>query len=150
MSRLSVAAAAVVIFALLSGPIQAQSRRSLYERVGGAKALTLVVDDFVARAAANPKVNFLRDGKFAASDAFVTHLKHLLVTFLGQAFGGPEKYTGRDMKTTHRGMRITQGEFDALAADLRATLEKHKVGAAETGEIMTIAASTAPDIVEVR
>lgn len=129
---------------------QAQAKKSLYDRIGGEKALTVVVDDFVARAAANPKVNFLRSGAYAASTAFVTQLKGHLVAFMGQAFGGPQKYTGRSMKDSHKGMRITQGEFDALAADLKATLEKHKVGKAEMDEIMKIAASTAGDIVEVR
>ena len=54
------------------------------------------------------------------------------------------------MKEAHKGMAITQAEFDALAADLQAVLEAHKVPKAEINEIMKIAASTAPDIVEKR
>lgn len=129
---------------------QAQAKKSLYDRIGGEKALTVVVDDFVARAAANPKVNFLRNGAYSASSAFVSQLKGHLVAFMGQAFGGPQKYTGRNMRDAHKGMRITQAEFDALAADLKAALEKHKVGKAEMDEIMKIAASTAGDIVEAK
>ena len=127
---------------------QATTKKSLYERIGGEAALTKVVDDFVAKAAANPKVNFSRNGKFALSDAAVKTLKMHLVDFLGSAFGGPQKYTGRSMRESHKGMAITQAEFDALAADLRAVLEANKVPKAEIGEIMKIAASTAPDIVE--
>jgi hemoglobin len=52
------------------------------------------------------------------------------------------------MKEAHKGMAITQAEFDALAADLKAVLEANKVPGAEVNEIMKIAASTAPDIVE--
>ncbi len=123
-------------------------KKSLYDRIGGQAALTKVVDDFVARAAANPKVNFTRNGTWNASDAAVKTLKMHLVNFLGSAFGGPQKYTGRSMKEAHKGMAITQAEFDALAADLKAVLEANKVPSAEVNEIMKIAASTAPDIVE--
>ena len=127
---------------------QATMKKSLHDRIGGQAALTKVVDDFVARAAANPKVNFTRNGKWVASDAAVKTLKMHLVNFLGSAFGGPQKYTGRSMKESHSGMGITQAEFDALAADLRAVLEANKVPSAEVAEIMKIAASTAPAIVE--
>jgi hemoglobin len=132
-----------------ASPVLAQTK-SLYERIGGQAALKVVVDDFVALTAANPKVNFTRSGKWQASDAAVATLKGHLVDFLAGAFGGPENYKGRDMKTAHAGLKITQAEFDALAGDLKTTLEKHKVGKAEIAEIMKIAASTAPDIVEVR
>ena len=127
---------------------QATTKKSLYDRIGGQAALTKVVDDFVARAAANPKVNFTRNGTWNASDAAVKTLKMHLVNFLGSAFGGQQKYTGRSMKEAHKGMAITQAEFDALAADLKAVLEANKVPSAEVNEIMKIAASTAPDIVE--
>jgi truncated hemoglobin YjbI len=72
---------------------QAATKKSLYDRIGGQAALTKVVDDFVARAAANPKVNFTRNGTWNASDAAVKTLKVHLVNFLGSAFGGPQKYT---------------------------------------------------------
>ena len=127
---------------------QATTKKSLYDRIGGQAALTKVVDDFVARAAANPKVNFTRNGTWNASDAAVKTLKMHLVNFLGSAFGGPQKYTGRSMKEAHKGMAITQAEFDALAADLKAVLDANKVPSAEVNEILKIAASTAPDIVE--
>src|SRR5688500_12018301 len=89
---------------------QATTKKSLYDRIGGEAALTKVVDDFVAKAAANPKVNFSRNGKFALSDAAVKTLTMHLVNFLGSAFGGPQKYTGRSMRESHKGMAITQAE----------------------------------------
>jgi hemoglobin len=126
--------------------------KSLYERLGGEAAIQAVVDDFVALSAANPKVNFTRKGtsmEWQATDENVAKLKEHLVDFLSVAFGATDaKYEGRDMKSAHKGMGITQAEFDALAADLKAALEKHKVPQAEMDEVMKIAASTAPDIVE--
>jgi hemoglobin len=137
--------------ALIPPPAVAQAKpaaKSLYDRIGGETAIRSVVDDFVAVAAADPKVNFTRGGAWKASDSAVTTLKEHLVSFLGQAFGGLQKYSGRSMKAAHHGMGITRAEFDALAADLQGVLEKHKVGKGEVAEIMKIAASTAPDIVE--
>jgi hemoglobin len=133
-----------------SQPAAKAPARSLYERLGGAPALQAVVDDFVAAAAADPQVDFTRGGQWRASDANVQHLKKQLVDFMGQAFGGPQVYAGRSMKDAHRGMAITQAQFDALAGHLKATLAKHKVAQAEIDEVMAIAASTAPDIVEKR
>ncbi len=147
MSRLISSVLAVALVAGASLGAQTKTR-SLYDRIGGEAAVKKVVDEFVAKAAANPKVNFLRDGKFQASDAFVLTLKGHLVAFMSQAFGGPQKYTGRTMKASHQGMGITQAEFNALAADLQAVLVANKVPKAEMDEIMKIAASTAPDIVE--
>jgi len=126
----------------------APTTKSLYERLGGAAAIKAVVHDFVGRAAGDAKVNFLRDGKFKNID--VTKLEGHLTQFIGMATGGPEKYDGRDMKTAHTGMKIKGAEFDALAADLSASLDKFKVPAQEKGELMAIAASTKPAIVEVK
>src|SRR5262249_25955863 len=123
-----------------------------YERLGGAKAIAAVVDDFVARAAKNPKVNFTRkgtDNEWEASKENVAVLKKHLVQFVSMATGGPKKDEGRDMKSAHKGMKITDAEFDALAGDLKATLEKFKVPAKEMKELLTIVGSTRKQIVEV-
>ncbi len=135
---------------LMTAPAFAQPKKSLYDRLGGEPAIKAVVEDFVALTGANPKVDFTRGGQFQMSDAKLAQLKASLAAFLTQAFGGPAKYTGRSMKAAHAGMKITQPQFDALAADLRAVLEKHKVPKAELDEVLKIAASTVPDIVEAK
>jgi len=127
---------------------QKAAEKSLYERLGGEPAITAVVEDFVGRAAADPKVNFFRDGKFKGLD--VARLKRLLVAFISQATGGPQKYTGRDMKETHKGMKIDHWEFEALSADLAASLDKFKVPAKEKKELLAIVGTTRKDIVEVK
>lgn len=122
------------------------AEKSLYERLGGESAVTAVIDDFVGRAASNPKVNFFRDGKFKNTD--VPKLKKHLVQFVSMATGGPSKYEGRDMKTSHAGMKITNAEFGAIAGDLSATLDQFKVPAKEKNELMTIVSGTKGAIVE--
>ena len=125
--------------------------KSLYERLGGEAAIKAVVDDFVGRAAGDPKVNFTRKGtdkEWKATPENVAHLKQMLVELVGAVTGGPQKYTGRNMKDSHKGMKITKAEFEAIAADLKATLDKFKVPAKEQAELMKIVGSTAPDIIE--
>ena len=132
-------------------PKESPKAKALYERLGGEAAIKAVVDDFVARAAANPKVNITRKGtanEWKATPENVAHLKKMLVEFVGMATGGPQKYTGKSMKDVHKGMKITQDEFNASAGDLKATLDKFKVPAKEQEELLKIVGSTAPDIVE--
>jgi hemoglobin len=126
--------------------------RSLYDRLGGEAAIRAVVDDFVPRAAADEKVNFTRTGiaghEWQATPENVQRLKERLVQFIGVATGGPLKYEGKDMVTAHKGMQITNAEFDALAADLKASLDTLQVPAAEQKELLEIVGSTRGAIVE--
>ena len=117
--------------------------QSLYDRLGGKDAIIAVVDDFVARCAADGRIN----GKFARTN--IPRLKSSLVDQVCEASGGPCTYSGRDMRTTHDGMAVTAGEFDALVADLVETLDKFGVGEAEKGELITVLAPMRADIVEV-
>ena len=94
---------------------------SLHERLGGVEAITAVVDSFVARCAADDRIN----RKFERSD--IPRLKKMLTDQVCEASGGPCTYTGRDMRQTHDGMRVTAGEFDALVEDLVAILDEFEV-----------------------
>ena len=118
-------------------------QRSLYDRLGGREVIVSVIDDFVGRAAGDSRIN----GKFARTD--VPRLKAMLVEEVCAATGGPETYTGRDMHETHDGMGVTAGEFDALVADLVATLDQFNVPAAEQQELIGILGPLRGDIVEV-
>jgi hemoglobin len=121
---------------------------SLWDRLGGEKAVRQVVDDFVALAAKDDKVNFTRGGKFKLDAAKVADLKQKLVELISQVTGGPLKYTGKDMKEVHKGMGITDAEFDAAAADLRKAMEKNGVKPAELQDVLKLVATTRKDIVE--
>jgi hemoglobin len=134
-------------------PAGPAGRRTLYERLGGEPAIRAVVDDLVARLAADPKVNVTRKGtqkEWKPTPENVAKLKKDFVDFIGMATGGPQKYTGKSMKEVHTGMQITPAEFEAAAADLKATLNKLKVPAPEQAELMRIVGSTAPDIIETK
>jgi hemoglobin len=116
---------------------------TLYERLGSMDAITAVVDDFVARCAADERIN----GKFARTD--IRRLKKMLVDQICQATGGPCTYGGRDMRESHDGMSVTPGEFDALVEDLIATLSKFGVAKPEQDELLGVLGPMRADIVEV-
>src|SRR5437867_7941040 len=123
----------------------AMPTKSLYERLGGEPAIKLVVDDFVGRAASDPKVNFTRKGtamEWQATPENVAKLKVRLVQFISMATGGPSRYEGRSMKAAHAGMKITGAEFDAAAVDLIAALDKYNVPKREKDELVGIVSTT--------
>jgi hemoglobin len=115
--------------------------KSLYDRLGGQPAITAVVDDFVGNVAADGRINAF----FAHTD--IPRLKRLLVEQICQATGGPCTYTGRDMKTTHAGMNITDAQFNALVGDLKRSLDKFNVADKEQGELLATLGSLKPQIV---
>lgn len=132
------------IAALQAGSASAAKphEKSLYSRLGGKTAITAVVDEFVARVAADNRINDF----FAAAD--IPKLKMHLVEQICQASGGPCKYTGKDMKSAHAGMGVTDAAFGALVEDLVATLDKFKVGEKEKGELLAVLGPMKGDIVE--
>lgn len=117
--------------------------KSLYERLGGKEAITAVVDSFVAKVAADNRIN----QKFARSD--IGRVKTMLVDQICAQTGGPCTYTGRSMKEAHRNMGVTEGEFNALVEDLVATLDAFKVPEAEKNELVAALGTMKGDIVEV-
>src|SRR5579872_5191044 len=106
---------------------QGAKEKSLYDRLGGKKAITAVVDEFVGRVAADMRINAF----FAATAGDPARLKKFkgnLVDQICEASGGPCKYMGKDMKTAHMGMGVSSADFDALVGDLVGALDKFKVG----------------------
>jgi hemoglobin len=122
---------------------------TLWERLGGDNGVKKVIDDFVDLATSDRKVNFDRNGKFKLDAAAVTLLKGQLRDFISEATtGGPYTYRGKSMKEAHRGMGITNAEFDALAADLEKALKRNGVGAGDIEQVMQLVSATRADIVE--
>jgi len=89
---------------------------SVYQAIGGRGALTAAVDDFFGRLLADPVL-----GPFFPHGVGARHRAYL-VTILGEALGGPERYRGRDIAEAHRGLGITDAHFDLAAAHLYGTL----------------------------
>jgi hemoglobin len=141
----------------------AQSKQSLFERLGGEQGVTAIVDDFTARALQDPRVNWPRKGVTRAklfhrsqteawtpTPQHVAALKQHLAQFIALATGGPAHYEGKDMKGAHAAMHITNPEFDAAVGDLKAALDKLQIPNKEQKELLAIIESTRPEIVTER
>jgi hemoglobin len=119
--------------------------RTLYERLGGYDAITAVVDDLLARLRGDPQL-----GRFWAhrGEDGLKREKQLLIDFLCASAGGPIYYRGRDMVLTHRGMRISEGDWTAFLGHAAATLEKFQVPDAEQRDVVAFVQSLKGEIVE--
>ena len=140
---IAVAIAAAVAIGCITASAQ---DKSLYSRLGGKKAITAVVDEFVNNVAGDGRIN-----KFFADTAKdpkrLAKFKGNLVDQICMASGGPCKYKGKDMKTAHKGMGITDADFTALVEDLVKALNKFNVGAKEQQELLGALGGMKGDIV---
>jgi hemoglobin len=119
--------------------------KTLYERLGGYDAISAVANDLVRRLQADSQL--ARYWQHRGEDG-VKREKQLLIDFLCSNAGGPLYYTGRDMKTSHEGMKISEGDWSALLRHLNDTLEAFRVPPTERDQVVGFVQSTKPDIVE--
>ncbi len=141
--KIACATVAVASFWALSGTASYAAEQSLYERLGGVGAIQAVVTKFISNVGGDARIN----GYFKNAD--LKKLNKHLVNQVCQATGGPCTYEGRDMKTTHKGMKITTAAFNALVEDLVAALDTFNVPEKEKGELLAILGPMKADIVEV-
>ncbi len=135
----------------LEGPAQKTAdpgKKPLWDRLGGEPAVRTVTKEFLTAAAKDPKVNVDRNGNYPLTKDRVERLEQLVVEYISSISGGPLKYSGRDMKNAHLGMKITEAEFNAAAGHLIAVMKKLNVPQPEIDEFVGAVAGTMKDIVE--
>ena len=125
-------------------------KKTLWDRLGGEANVRKVIDDFAKAAAADPKVNLTRDGKYKLDEASVKFLENQLVDLVSTATGGPLRYSGKNMKEAHKGMGITNAEYDAAGAHLKKALEQNGAKAADVADVMQAVERLRQDIVEAK
>ena len=113
---------------------------SVYDQIGGAAAVDAAVDIFYRKVLSDPVISHFFDS--VDMDRQIGKQK----AFLTMAFGGPNSYTGKDMREAHKHMHLTEEHFNAVAGHLQGTLEELNVPPALIGEVMKIAASTHDDV----
>jgi hemoglobin len=128
---------------------QGMKEKSLFDRLGGRKAITAVVDEFVKRVAADNRINTFF-AQTASDEKRLRTFKGKLVDQICEASGGPCKYKGKDMKAAHMGMGVSGPDFDALVEDLVGALDMFKVGAHEKDQLLGALGPMKTDIVEKR
>ena len=119
--------------------------KTLYERLGGYNAIAAVANDLLSRLRAD-----LQLGRFWAhrGEDGVMREKQLLIDFLCASAGGPMYYRGRDMLLVHRGMRISDSDWNVFLSHAAATLAKFQVPEAEQRDVVAFVQSLKKECVE--
>jgi hemoglobin len=121
---------------------------TLWDRLGGEPGVNKVLSALFKSAAADPKVDFSRGGKYPLTPENARVLQKSVLDFISTATGGPYKYMGPTMKEAHKGMGITNEQFDAFAGHLKAALEQNGVAPDDVAAVLGAADSTRKEIVE--
>ncbi len=122
------------------------STKTLYERLGGYDAIVAVSGDLLPRLMSDSRLK--RFWEHRGLDGIDREKQHL-INFLSASSGGPMYYTGRDMKTCHKGMKISEADWTAFSGHVNATLDAFKVPPTERGEVVGFVQSLKKDILEV-
>jgi hemoglobin len=118
---------------------------TLYARLGGYDAIAAVADDLLPRLTSDPVLT--RFWAHRAADS-IRREKQLLIDYLCACSGGSLYYTGRDMPASHKGMGISNQDWELFLGHLKATLGAFKVPDRERGEVLAFVESLRKDIVE--
>jgi len=137
--------AALVLALVVAAPAFAQQAPTLYKRLGGYDAIAAVSDEFLGRLSTDPQFVKFFAGHSTES---VKRIRQLVVDQLCAATGGPCVYIGRDMKTSHAGLGITEKDWDASVRHLVASLDKFNVPAKEKDDVLGAIGGLKKDIVE--
>lgn len=113
---------------------------SLFERLGGADAVDAAVDIFYEKVLADSRIN-----KFFANTDMRTQARKQKA-FLTVAFGGPNNYSGKNMRNAHEKMDLNDKHFDAVVENLAATLKQLGVADSDIQEVATVAETTRDDV----
>lgn len=117
---------------------------SLYDRLGGAPGISRIVDDVIDAHLNNSVV-----GTRFQNVKDIEHAKKMAREFFAAGSGGPEKYSGRDMRTAHKGMNISEQEYLAVMDDIMGTLDKHEIDEATQKDVLAILYSLKGEIIRV-
>ena len=116
---------------------------TLFLRLGGAAAIDAAVDLFYRKVLSDPLINHY------FNDTDMDGQREKQKKFLTMVFGGPNEYSGKDLRTAHAGLvanGLNETHFMAVAGHLKSTLDELKVPDEVSSEVMGVAASTIDDV----
>jgi hemoglobin len=116
---------------------------SLYERLGGGEKIRAIASGVVDLHMSNPAIMT----RFLKIDP--ENLKRLAAEFFSHETGGPEIYMGRDIRSAHEGLNVSEAEFLAAVDDILEVLKKYEIGKGEMSEVLTILYGMKGDIIHV-
>ena len=139
---------AVLALAVLSWPgLAAAQAPSLYARLGGLAPISVVVSDFIDALVPDSALNTNPAIAAARKRVPAEYLKFHVTALVCQTTGGPCTYVGRDMKSSHVHLNISESNWQRMETIFKQVLAKHRVPAAEQQELLAIVATTKADIV---
>lgn len=144
---LSVATILVVSSSAWSQSETEANTQTLYDRLGGLPAISVVVSDFLDAMVPDSMLNMNPAIADARQRVPKEYLTYHVTSMVCQATGGPCQYSGRDMATSHAHLNITEAEWDRMVVIFTDVLNKHKVPEKESAELMAILGSTKGAIV---
>ena len=118
--------------------MQSGDKPPLYERLGGVYRIAAIVDDFIDRITADPRLNANPRLKAASHRDSAAGFKYLVTEMLCSATGGPQKYTGRSMADSHRHLNVNEAEWNYFIDDFRQSLEEYEIPSAEQQELVAL------------
>jgi hemoglobin len=118
-------------------------RSTIYDEIGGAPAVTAVVEGFYQRLVADPELTSYFEGRDMAR--LKAHQRALVTVALG---GTSEEYNGKMMHPAHEGLAITDEAFDKVLDHLAAVLTGAGVAEVTTAKIMAILQPLRTDVVQ--
>ena len=121
------------------------NQKVLFERLGGYDAITAFANDLMRRLQQDSQLG--RFWEHRGADGLARE-KQLLIDYLCASTGGPMYYTGRDMKTSHVGMNISENDWSVFLEHAGATMEALQIPKQECDEIVAFVLSLKDDIVE--
>jgi hemoglobin len=110
--------------------------KSLYQRLGGGAAVEAAVDAFYVRVLGDERIRDFFE------NINMNKQRRKQKEFLSAAFGGPDPWSGKDLRSAHSGLELKEEHFLAVAENLQKTLEEMEVPKELVAEVMAIAAST--------
>ena len=121
--------------------------QSLYERLGGANAIAMVVDRFSDEIVKNPKLNVNPALKDWNETGQLPGLKFMRTLWLCEQAGGPFQYTGKEMGEAHRDLHLTSDEFDEVGAEIASALDHFNVPEHEKQEVLAAIVARKDEVV---
>jgi hemoglobin len=119
----------------------ARADDTLYQDMGGADALKKIASDTTDNFLADPRI------KATFDNTNMDRFRILLGEQFCQVAGGACAYTGRNMHDSHKGLHLTNADFNAVVEDLQKAMEKNGVGFATQNRFLARLAPMQHDIV---
>ncbi|OIQ28395.1 MAG: hypothetical protein BM564_09710 [Bacteroidetes bacterium MedPE-SWsnd-G2] len=109
--------------------------KTIYEKLGGANGVSVLVDDIVAEHLKNEHIKHYFE-PLKKDEAYFNQFKNHVKAFLAAGTGGSEQYSGRDMASAHQGLNLSADDFMHAIDDILIVLDRHNVDRASKNELL--------------